>query len=135
MAQIQRRKTISVKIGNVVVGGGAPVVVQSMTNTDTADVPGTIQQVAQLAQAGSELVLYSQFDEAANHNGGDLHFGPDGYLYVGSGDGGNRFGSSHPSGFNAVFADGSTRDIAYTIDLTVFRYLGNIADGQNVGDF
>ncbi|HEV3036445.1 MAG TPA: flavodoxin-dependent (E)-4-hydroxy-3-methylbut-2-enyl-diphosphate synthase [Candidatus Angelobacter sp.] len=65
MAQIQRRKTISVKIGNVVVGGGAPVVVQSMTNTDTADVPGTIQQVAQLAQAGSELVRVTVNNDAA----------------------------------------------------------------------
>ena len=65
MAQIQRRKTISVKIGNVVVGGGAPLVVQSMTNTDTADVPGTIQQVAQLAQAGSELVRVTVNNDAA----------------------------------------------------------------------
>ena len=65
MAQIQRRKTISVRIGNVVVGGGAPVVVQSMTNTDTADVPGTIHQVAQLAQAGSELVRVTVNNDAA----------------------------------------------------------------------
>src|SRR5215467_15362561 len=56
MASIQRRKSVTVKIGEVSVGGSAPVVVQSMTNTDTADVQGTIQQVAQLAQAGSELV-------------------------------------------------------------------------------
>jgi (E)-4-hydroxy-3-methylbut-2-enyl-diphosphate synthase len=56
MASIQRRKSVTVKIGEVRVGGDAPVVVQSMTNTDTADVQGTIQQVAQLAQAGSELV-------------------------------------------------------------------------------
>jgi (E)-4-hydroxy-3-methylbut-2-enyl-diphosphate synthase len=56
MAFIKRRKSVTVKIGEVSVGGGAPVVVQSMTNTDTADVQGTIQQVAQLAQAGSELV-------------------------------------------------------------------------------
>ncbi|HXB22041.1 MAG TPA: flavodoxin-dependent (E)-4-hydroxy-3-methylbut-2-enyl-diphosphate synthase, partial [Candidatus Solibacter sp.] len=65
MAQIQRRKTIQVKIGNVHVGGGAPVVVQSMTNTDTADIPGTIQQVAQLAQAGSELVRVTVNNDAA----------------------------------------------------------------------
>jgi (E)-4-hydroxy-3-methylbut-2-enyl-diphosphate synthase len=65
MAQIQRRKTISVKIGNVRVGGGAPVVVQSMTNTDTADIPGTIQQVAQLTQAGSELVRVTVNNDAA----------------------------------------------------------------------
>ncbi len=65
MAQIQRRKTISVKIGNVVVGGGSPVVVQSMTNTDTADVPGTIRQVTQLVQAGSELVRVTVNNDAA----------------------------------------------------------------------
>ncbi len=65
MAQIQRRKTIQVRIGNVHVGGGAPVVVQSMTNTDTADIPGTIQQVAQLAQAGSELVRVTVNNDAA----------------------------------------------------------------------
>lgn len=45
-----------VRIGNVLVGGGAPVVVQSMTNTDTADVKATVAQVAELAKAGSELV-------------------------------------------------------------------------------
>src|SRR5438477_12110757 len=65
MAQIQRRKTISVRVGNVHVGSGAPVVVQSMTNTDTADIPGTIQQVAQLAQAGSELVRVTVNNDAA----------------------------------------------------------------------
>jgi len=56
MANIQRRKSVGVAIGSVSVGGGAPVVVQSMTNTDTADVAGTTQQVAALARAGSELV-------------------------------------------------------------------------------
>jgi len=56
MPEIQRRKTVTVKIGQVRVGSSVPVVVQSMTNTDTADVPGTIQQVASLASAGSELV-------------------------------------------------------------------------------
>ena len=56
MPEIQRRKTVTVKVGQVRVGSDAPVVVQSMTNTDTADVPGTIQQVAALAAAGSELV-------------------------------------------------------------------------------
>jgi len=45
-----------VTVGNVVVGGGAPIVVQSMTNTDTADIPGTVEQVAALARAGSEVV-------------------------------------------------------------------------------
>lgn len=51
-----RRHSVGVRIGNVLVGGGAPVVVQSMTNTDTADVQGTARQVAELARAGSELV-------------------------------------------------------------------------------
>jgi (E)-4-hydroxy-3-methylbut-2-enyl-diphosphate synthase len=51
-----RRSSIAVKIAGVSVGGGAPVVVQSMTNTDTADVAGTTKQVAELARAGSELV-------------------------------------------------------------------------------
>jgi (E)-4-hydroxy-3-methylbut-2-enyl-diphosphate synthase len=65
MASIQRRRSITARIGNVRVGGDAPVVVQSMTNTDTADVPGTIQQVAQLARAGSELVRVTVNNDAA----------------------------------------------------------------------
>jgi (E)-4-hydroxy-3-methylbut-2-enyl-diphosphate synthase len=52
----ERRITQAVQVGAITVGGNAPIVVQSMTNTDTADIPGTIQQVAQLARAGSELV-------------------------------------------------------------------------------
>jgi (E)-4-hydroxy-3-methylbut-2-enyl-diphosphate synthase len=55
-AQIRRRKTIGVSVDHVRIGGGAPVVVQSMTNTDTADIDATVQQVRELAQAGSELV-------------------------------------------------------------------------------
>jgi len=51
-----RKRTIPVKIGGVTMGGGAPIVVQSMTNTDTADVASTVAQVAALARAGSELV-------------------------------------------------------------------------------
>jgi (E)-4-hydroxy-3-methylbut-2-enyl-diphosphate synthase len=51
-----RRTTVQVSIGPVRVGGGAPIVVQSMTNTDTADVEGTARQVRSLARAGSELV-------------------------------------------------------------------------------
>ena len=51
-----RHKTQAVKVGHVTVGGGAPVVVQSMTNTDTADITATTEQVAQLAKAGSEVV-------------------------------------------------------------------------------
>ncbi len=66
MPQMQRRKTYTVKIGKVRVGSDAPVVVQSMTNTDTADVASTIQQVAALATAGSELVRVTvNNDEAA----------------------------------------------------------------------
>src|ERR1700709_1140473 len=61
-----RHKTTQVMVGNVAVGGGAPVVVQSMTNTDTADVAGTVAQVAALARAGSELVRITvDRDEAA----------------------------------------------------------------------
>jgi (E)-4-hydroxy-3-methylbut-2-enyl-diphosphate synthase len=56
MPEIQRRKTVTVRVGGVRVGSDAPVVVQSMTNTDTADAAGTIEQVAALAAAGSELV-------------------------------------------------------------------------------
>ncbi len=56
MAEIKRRKSHIVNIGGVRVGGAAPVVVQSMTNTDTADVRSTVRQVADLARAGSELV-------------------------------------------------------------------------------
>ncbi|HZE52538.1 MAG TPA: flavodoxin-dependent (E)-4-hydroxy-3-methylbut-2-enyl-diphosphate synthase [Bradyrhizobium sp.] len=51
-----RHKTTQVMVGNVAVGGGAPIVVQSMTNTDTADVEGTVAQVAALSRAGSEMV-------------------------------------------------------------------------------
>jgi len=52
----KRHRTVGVKVGNVQVGGGAPVVVQSMTNTDTADIASTTQQCLELAQAGSEIV-------------------------------------------------------------------------------
>ena len=53
---MMRRRSRQVQVGNVLIGGGAPIVVQSMTNTDTADVQATVQQVAELARAGSELV-------------------------------------------------------------------------------
>jgi (E)-4-hydroxy-3-methylbut-2-enyl-diphosphate synthase len=65
MAELQRRQSVTVKVGNVRVGSSAPVVVQSMTNTDTADVQGTIQQVAALANAGSELVRVTFNNDAA----------------------------------------------------------------------
>jgi (E)-4-hydroxy-3-methylbut-2-enyl-diphosphate synthase len=61
-----RHKTTQVMVGNVAVGGGAPIVVQSMTNTDTADVAGTVAQVAALSRAGSEMVRITvDRDEAA----------------------------------------------------------------------
>ncbi|ALQ51349.1 flavodoxin-dependent (E)-4-hydroxy-3-methylbut-2-enyl-diphosphate synthase [Nitrosomonas ureae] len=53
---INRRSSVGVRVGSVMLGGGAPVVVQSMTNTDTVDEVATVEQVAQLARAGSELV-------------------------------------------------------------------------------
>ena len=65
MASIQRRRTVICTIGNVRVGSDAPVVVQSMTNTDTADVASTVEQVASLARAGSELVRVTVNNEDA----------------------------------------------------------------------
>src|ERR1700739_116640 len=53
---IARRASVQVSVGPVRVGGGAPIVVQSMTNTDTADIEGTVRQVQALSRAGSELV-------------------------------------------------------------------------------
>jgi len=65
-APAERRRSVPVMVGRVAVGGGAPVVVQSMTNTDTADVAGTARQVADLARAGSEIVRITvDRDEAA----------------------------------------------------------------------
>jgi (E)-4-hydroxy-3-methylbut-2-enyl-diphosphate synthase len=62
----ERRQSVAVHVGGVTVGGGAPVVVQSMTNTDTADVAATAAQVAALARAGSEIVRITvDRDEAA----------------------------------------------------------------------
>lgn len=66
MSALPRRRSVPVRIGTVVVGGGAPVAVQSMTNTDTADAEATAQQVEALARAGSELVRVTvNTDEAA----------------------------------------------------------------------
>jgi (E)-4-hydroxy-3-methylbut-2-enyl-diphosphate synthase len=65
MADIQRRKSVTGSIGGVRVGSDAPVVVQSMTNTDTADIPSTVKQVAALAKAGSELVRVTVNNEEA----------------------------------------------------------------------
>ncbi|WP_055046547.1 flavodoxin-dependent (E)-4-hydroxy-3-methylbut-2-enyl-diphosphate synthase [Devosia sp. A16] len=61
-----RRQSVGVNVGGVMVGGGAPIVVQSMTNTDTADIEATVRQVAQLWRAGSEIVRITvDRDEAA----------------------------------------------------------------------
>ena len=60
-----RRVSVAVDVGGVIVGGGRPIVVQSMTNTDTADADATAIQVAQLAHAGSELVRITVNNEAA----------------------------------------------------------------------
>lgn len=66
MSNVERRRAVSVNIGGVRVGSDAPVVVQSMTNTDTADIESTVQQVAALARAGSEMVRITvNNDEAA----------------------------------------------------------------------
>src|SRR3954470_3934643 len=66
MAANPRRKSVAVNVGGVKVGGGNPIVVQSMTNTDTADVLSTVNQVMALAQTGSELVRVTvNTDDAA----------------------------------------------------------------------
>ena len=65
MSNATRRPTVTTWIGDVPVGSDHPIVVQSMTNTDTADVPGTIRQVAALAKAGSQLVRVTVNNEAA----------------------------------------------------------------------
>jgi (E)-4-hydroxy-3-methylbut-2-enyl-diphosphate synthase len=65
MSEITRRRTVAVGVAGVIVGSGRPIVVQSMTNTDTADVDGTVAQVRALAQAGSELVRVTVNNDAA----------------------------------------------------------------------
>jgi (E)-4-hydroxy-3-methylbut-2-enyl-diphosphate synthase len=62
---IQRRSSVPVRVGDILVGGRAPIVVQSMTNTDTVDVAATVAQVAELARAGSELVRLTVNTESA----------------------------------------------------------------------
>ncbi len=73
ISPITRRKSAPVKIGPVTVGGGAPIVVQSMTNTDTADVEATVKQVEALARAGSELVRITVNTEEAAAAVGEIH--------------------------------------------------------------
>ncbi|HSU20055.1 MAG TPA: flavodoxin-dependent (E)-4-hydroxy-3-methylbut-2-enyl-diphosphate synthase [Acidobacteriaceae bacterium] len=65
MPAIKRRHAVTVNVGGIRVGSDAPVVVQSMTNTDTADIESTVQQVAALARAGSELVRVTVNNDAA----------------------------------------------------------------------
>jgi (E)-4-hydroxy-3-methylbut-2-enyl-diphosphate synthase len=65
MTRLPRRPSVPVRVGRVVIGGEHPVVVQSMTNTDTADIEATALQVRALAQAGSELVRVTVDNEAA----------------------------------------------------------------------
>ncbi len=62
---IVRKTTVGVQVGSVQIGGGAPIVVQSMTNTDTADIDSTVQQIHELARAGSELVRVTVNNEAS----------------------------------------------------------------------
>ncbi|MHB1420192.1 MAG: flavodoxin-dependent (E)-4-hydroxy-3-methylbut-2-enyl-diphosphate synthase [Bacillota bacterium] len=65
MLTIQRRETIPVKVGDVTVGGDAPVTVQSMTNTDTRDISATVRQIDDLTAAGCELIRVAVVDEEA----------------------------------------------------------------------
>ncbi|MCG8429074.1 MAG: flavodoxin-dependent (E)-4-hydroxy-3-methylbut-2-enyl-diphosphate synthase [Chromatiales bacterium] len=65
ISDVLSRRTQAVAVGDVVMGGGAPVVIQSMTNTDTADVEATVRQIHELAQAGSELVRITVNNDAA----------------------------------------------------------------------
>ena len=62
---VGRHKTHAVRVGHITIGGDAPVVVQSMTDTDTADVQGTIDQIRLLADAGSEIVRITVNTEEA----------------------------------------------------------------------
>lgn len=65
MISINRKKTIPVTVGDVTVGGGSPIVVQSMTNTDTADIDETVEQIDHLNKAGSELVRITVNNDAS----------------------------------------------------------------------
>ena len=67
MIEIVRRQTVAVNVGTIQVGGSAPIIVQSMTNTDTSDLEATVAQVRALATAGSEIVRITvDTEEAAN---------------------------------------------------------------------
>jgi (E)-4-hydroxy-3-methylbut-2-enyl-diphosphate synthase len=62
---IQRHRTVRVRIGDIHIGGAEPIRVQSMTNTDTADIEATVTQCAELARAGSEMVRITVNNESA----------------------------------------------------------------------
>jgi len=65
MDQVIRKKTSLVRVGNVMIGGEAPIVIQSMTNTRTSDIDATLDQIEQLTEAGCELVRLAIPDETA----------------------------------------------------------------------
>ena len=65
LEETRRHRTHAVRVGNVTIGGDSPVLVQSMTNTDTADIDRTVRQVRELAAAGSEIVRVTVNNEAA----------------------------------------------------------------------
>src|ERR1700755_630923 len=65
MPALPRRKSVAVNVGGVLVGGSHPIVVQSMTNTDTADTSSTVNQIMEFARAGSELVRVTVHTEEA----------------------------------------------------------------------
>ena len=70
---IQRKKRTVVHVDNIVIGGDAPIVVQSMTNTDTVDVESTVKQILTLAEAGSELVRLTVDTEQAAQQISTIH--------------------------------------------------------------
>ena len=63
---IERRRSRQIKVGNVAIGGDAPISVQTMTNTDTTDVRATLKQITSAAEAGADLVRVSVPDEASS---------------------------------------------------------------------
>lgn len=65
MNEFTRRKSQKVQIGKITIGGGAPIAIQSMTNTDTADIKATVQQIIELVEAGSDLVRITVNNEDA----------------------------------------------------------------------
>ena len=75
MPNYERRSTRQIRIGNIPIGGGAPISVQSMCNTKTTDTEATVQQIRELAAAGCDIVRLAVTDMAAAENlGTDIHF-------------------------------------------------------------